>query len=82
MEQGIRAGIRDTPATYDAVIVQQALDNWGIDCAQGLPRSVSAWNESGRLPKLVIAQPEAYFEHIEERYGPELPVYRGEWGGQ
>ena len=82
MEEGIRAGIRDTPATYHAVIVQQALDNWGIDCALELPASVRAWNESGRLPRLVIAQPETYFKHIEERYARELPVYRGEWGGQ
>ena len=82
MEEGIRAGIRDTPATYHAVIVQQALDNWSINCALELPASVRAWNDSGKLPKLVIAQPEAYFKHIEERYGRELPVYRGEWGGQ
>ncbi|MCH8242107.1 MAG: hypothetical protein IH897_05785, partial [Planctomycetes bacterium] len=82
MEEGIRAGIRDTPATYHAVIVQQALDNWSINCARELPASVRTWNNSGKLPKLVIAQPEAYFKHIEERYGRELPVYRGEWGGQ
>jgi len=82
METGIRAGLQDTPEAYHAVIVQQALDNWGVDCAEELPGAVRDWNESGRLPRLMIAQPEEYFQQIEERYGPELPVYRGEWGGQ
>jgi hypothetical protein len=81
MQDGIRAGLRDVPATYHALIVQQALDNWDTDCANELPGAVRAWNKRGDLPQLVIAQPEAYFRHIQDRYGPALPVWRGEWGG-
>lgn len=82
MQNGIRAGLGGVPATYHAAIVQQALDNWGINCATELPGAVRAWNRRGELPRLVIAQPDTYFRHIEERYGRELPIRRGEWGGQ
>ena len=82
MQDGIRAGLGGVPPTYHATIVQQSLDNWDIDCAKELPGAVRAWNHRGERPQLVIAQPEAYFRHIETRYGRELPVRRGEWGGQ
>lgn len=82
MQDGIRGGIRGISTTYHAVVVQQAFDNFGTDCAAELPGAVRAWNRRGELPRLVIAQPEVYFRHIEERYGRELPVRRGEWGGQ
>ena len=82
MQDGIRGGIRGIPTTYHAVVVQQAFDNFGTECAAELPGAVRAWNRRGELPRLVIAQPEVYFRHIEERYGRELPVRRGEWGGQ
>ena len=82
MQDGIRGGIRGISNTYHAVIVQQAFDNFGTDCAVELPGAVRAWNRRGELPRLVIAQPEVYFRHIEERYGRELPVRLGEWGGQ
>ena len=82
MEDGILTELRLMQNRYDAVIVQQAFDNWGIDCAVELPDAVKRWNNSGKTPKLVIAEPQTYFRHIEERYGATLPVYRGEWGGQ
>lgn len=82
MQDGIRAGLGGVPPMYHATIVQQALDNWDIDCAKELPGAVRAWNHRGERPQLVLAQPEAYFRHIEKRYGRELPVRRGEWGGQ
>lgn len=82
MQDGIREGVRGVPAAYHAAIVQQALDNWATNCATELPGAVRVWNRRGELPRLVIAQPDVYFRHIEERYGRELPVRRGEWGGQ
>ena len=82
MEDGIRTGLGGVPSTYKATIVQQSLDNWDTECAQELPGAVRAWNRRGELPQLVIAQPEVYFRNIEERYGRELPVRRGEWGGE
>jgi hypothetical protein len=82
MQDGLRSGIRGVSTAYHAVIVQQAFDNFGTDCAAELPGAVRAWNRRGEVPRLVIAQPEVYFRHIEERYGRELRVRRGEWGGQ
>lgn len=82
MQHGIRAGLGGVSTTYHAVIVQQGFDNFGTDCAAELPGAVRAWNRRGKRPRLVIAQPEVYFRHIEKRYGRELPVRRGEWGGQ
>jgi hypothetical protein len=82
MQDGIRAGLGGVPPKYHATIVQQSLDNWDIDCAKELPGAVREWNHRGERPQLVLAQPEAYFRNIEKRYGRELPVRRGEWGGQ
>ena len=82
MQDGIRAGLGGVPAMYHSTIVQQSLDNWDIDCAKELPGAVRKWNHRGERPQLVLAQPEVYFRDIEKRYGRELAVRRGEWGGQ
>lgn len=82
MQDGIRAGLGGVPPMYHATIVQQSLDNWDIDCAKELPGAVRNWNHRGELPQLVLAQPEVYFRDLEKRYGRELPIRRGEWGGQ
>jgi hypothetical protein len=64
------------------VIVQHAFDNWDVVHARKLPGFVRLWNQAGRRPRLALAAPEAYFRHVEVRYGDDLPVYRGEWGEQ
>jgi hypothetical protein len=81
MEQAVRAMLREVPDDYDAVIVQHAFDNWGPESAQRLAQWVRKWNEARKSPRLALAPPEVYFQHVEERYGASLPVLHGEWGG-
>jgi hypothetical protein len=78
MELGINAMLRQSPAAFDAIIVQHAFDNWDSECAKRLPAAAALWNNSCRRPRIVLAQPEEYFRYIEEKYGADLPVYRGE----
>ena len=81
MQQGLSAMRGAVDLRYDAVLVQQSLDNWDVECARRLVGHAADWNRAGNRPKVVVAEPEAYFRHIEARYGGSLPVYRGEWGG-
>lgn len=81
MRQGIGAMLAATTTAYDAVIVQQAFDNMDTSCAERLPEHVALWNRSRGVPRLRLGPVEAYFRHIEARYGSTLPVRRGEWGG-
>ena len=80
MERGINAMLEQVSPDFDAIIVQHAFDNWDADAAKRLPAAAAMWNSSGATPRIVMAQPEAYFRHIEEKYGTDLPVYRGELG--
>ncbi len=72
----------DAKYPYDAVMAFHAFDNWGSGPARGLPRFINLWNASGGRPRLVVSTPERFFRHIEERYGAQLPTYRGDFGGQ
>ena len=81
MRRGITAMRDSVDQRYDAVLVQQSLDNWDVECARRLVGHAEEWNRAGSRPAIVVAQPEAYFRHIEARYGRTLPVFRGEWGG-
>ncbi|MDQ1255664.1 MAG: hypothetical protein QG656_256, partial [Candidatus Hydrogenedentes bacterium] len=63
----------------DAIFINGAfLDN----CAM-TPRyaDVAAeWNKTWDYPKFVLATADEYFRHIEENFGNDLPVYRGDMG--
>ena len=85
MEQGIAETLQryyERHYPYDAILVLHAFDNWDATAASKLPRFVQMWNERHHAPRLVLATPRAFFEHIERRYGNQLPVYRGGFGGQ
>ncbi|MFA0750433.1 MAG: hypothetical protein SLRJCFUN_000836 [Candidatus Fervidibacter sp.] len=85
MEQGIAGTLQrfcERRYPYDAILVLHAFDNWDATAASKLPRFVRMWNEHHETPRLVLATPRAFFEHIERRYGNQLPVYRGGFGGQ
>ncbi|MBI2922870.1 MAG: hypothetical protein HYY18_17590 [Planctomycetes bacterium] len=82
MEAGIGAMLKKVEAPGDAVIVQHAFDNWDTGGAKKLPGFVKQWNEAKTKPRLVLGGPEAYFRRVEEKFGKDLPVRRGEWGGQ
>lgn len=66
---------------YDAVIVQHSFDNWTPDAAENLPKFAKLWNESVGSPKIIIARPEEFFDHISRAYRTQIPTYGGEWGG-
>ncbi|GBC98238.1 hypothetical protein HRbin17_00738 [bacterium HR17] len=83
--QGIEETIqryRERGYPYDAIIALHAFDNWDAMAAGKLPKFVRMWNEQVGQPKLRLATPSQFFEHIERHYGDHLPVYRGGFGGQ
>jgi hypothetical protein len=82
VESGFRELVAQTTSRYDALVFEDAFDDWGPSDVAETPGLVRTWNAAGMKPTLVLASPLAYFRHIEGRYGTELPVYRGEWGGQ
>ena len=42
---------------------------------------IREWNASGRQPRIVVATPAEFFQHIESTYGDKFPVYSGDWSG-
>ncbi len=42
---------------------------------------IREWNASGRQPRIVLATPAEFFQHIESTYGDKFPVYAGDWSG-
>ncbi|MBI3737361.1 hypothetical protein HY256_12720 [Candidatus Sumerlaeota bacterium] len=67
---------------YDAVLAIHAFDDWGSKSSRHLPDAVKLWNEKGAKPKIVLGSPREFFKHIEDKYGPQLPVRKGGFGGQ
>ena len=82
MEAGVSRMLKTLAAPRDEVIVEHAFDNWDCANAKKLPGFIKQWNDAGKKPRIVLGGPEAYFRHIEEKYGKDLPVRKGEWGGQ
>lgn len=82
MQAGLNDLLVNSPATYDALVLQHAYDNWNTTCAKDLLRGAREWNARRNTPVIVLASPEEYFHHVESKYGGVIPVYREEWGGQ
>jgi hypothetical protein len=86
MEKGIGERLADLAAAeypFDAFLTIHAFDNWGSKPAQRLPEAVATWNQAhGTEVKLRISTPAAFFTHIDNRYGRDLPVRRGGFGGE
>ncbi|MBC7188012.1 MAG: right-handed parallel beta-helix repeat-containing protein, partial [Calditrichaeota bacterium] len=40
-----------------------------------------AWNQRYANPKLIVAGPDEFFAHLEEKYGQQFATYRGDWAG-
>jgi hypothetical protein len=52
-----------------------------LEAKQLLP-AVRAWNAAGKQPRMVVATPREFFEHIEASSGKEsFPSYAGDWSG-
>ena len=81
-DQGFRKLLAETTSRYDALVFEHAGDDWSVSTVGWLPGLVRLWDSGGLRPALAVASPLAYFRHIEARYGAELPIYSGEWGGE
>jgi hypothetical protein len=81
-DQGFRKLLAETTSRYDAIVFENAFDDWPVSAVKDVVPLVRLWTAQRLAPALVVASPLDYFRHIESRYGAELPVYRGEWGGQ
>jgi len=68
---------------YDAILVEHAMDNWDADQLGVvlMLQNIREWNRTRANPKFVIATPEAFFEHMVEKYGDQFAAYRGDWSG-
>lgn len=66
---------------YDAVMALYAHDFVEPSNVQNLERAVKMWNGSHADVKLRISTPGDFLHYIENKYGPQLPTYRGEWSG-
>ena len=85
MEKGIGETLKryeEKKYPYDAVLALHAFDNWGSGASVKPPRFAKMWNDAHTSPKIVPCAAQAFFEHIESKYGKQLPVYRGGFGGQ
>jgi hypothetical protein len=63
----------------DAILVIYSHDCVPPEQSVGLIQHVREWNRTYATPKIVIATPEEFFRHMEQKYGGRLPVYRGEY---
>ncbi len=61
---------------YDTLLIQTGLDNQGpID---RLLETIDYWNRTYRRPEVVLGTCKQFFDDIVRRYGPTIPVIRGE----
>jgi len=84
MREGIRrvlSGYEKRGYKHDAILVQHAFDNWGMEPSQNLPKYAKQWNASGQGPQIIISTPKDFFEHISATSKQSFPVYRGGFGG-
>jgi hypothetical protein len=67
---------------YDAVLVMFLHDFLppSVEERDLLPM-VERWNASGHEPRIRLAIPREFFQHILSKYGSEIPTYRGDWSG-
>jgi len=70
-------GREDYP--YDAIYLNGAVsDNQPLN--PRLAEVVQAWNERYEFPKIILCNNAEFYQHIEEKYGDQLPTYRGSGG--
>ncbi len=84
MERGIRRKLEELEREgypYDAVLVLHSQDCLQPDTIVGALPHIRRWNQTHASPKIIVATPEDFFRHMEEKYGDSFPVYRGSWAG-
>ena len=85
MQRGVNKLLKkyeDAGYPYDALMVLYLHDFLPPSQEKdSLLPGIRAWNASGRQPRIVVATPAEFFQHIESTYGDKFPVYRGDWSG-
>ena len=66
---------------YDAVMAMYAHDFLEPDNVLNLQRAARMWNSRHNEVKIKIATSPEFFKYIENKYGSQIPTYRGEWSG-
>lgn len=61
---------------YDAVMIQTAFDNSEGTTQYG---NATNWNNTHSNPQIIVATAEEFFEYMEAKYGPVIPVRTGNW---
>ncbi|HOC68618.1 MAG TPA: polysaccharide lyase family protein [Candidatus Hydrogenedentes bacterium] len=63
----------------DAIFINGAfLDNCAM--TPNYAKVAAEWNQTWDYPKFVLATADEYFRYTEEKFGKDLPVYRGDMG--
>ncbi len=71
-------GLENARHPYDFLVLSWSLwDNTPLDA--DIPDAVKAWNEEYAFPHLAIAGAHEIMAMIEQRYGDQLPVVRGDY---
>lgn len=66
---------------YDAVMAMYAHDFFEPTNVENLERAVKLWNSKHDEVKLKIGSAPEFLKYIEEKYGSQIPTYRGDWSG-
>jgi alpha-mannosidase len=61
---------------YDALMLQVAFDNKNPQIA--IADNIRLWNSKHRTPSVHMATPAEFFEYVEKKYGPKIPVLSGD----
>ncbi|MCZ6598956.1 MAG: hypothetical protein O7B99_15065 [Planctomycetota bacterium] len=64
---------------YDAVLVMRGFDNAGVSA--GMANLAETWNATYQNPKIKLATPQEFFEHLIAKYGDVFPTYTGDAAG-
>jgi hypothetical protein len=67
---------------YDAVAVMYLHDfvSSNLERDHLLP-AIRAWNRAGKKPRLVVATPTEFFQHMEPQYRTQFETFTGDWTG-
>ena len=66
---------------YDAVMAMYAHDFLEPDLVLNLEKAMKLWNSKHDDVKIKIANSPEFFKYIEEKYGSQIPTFKGEWSG-
>ncbi len=65
---------------YDAILIMVgSLENTYPTTL--ITSMAEAWNQRYANPKLVVAGPDEFFAHLQQKYGEQFATYRGDWAG-